>query len=307
MFCKNCGKQLAEGTKFCDGCGAPIESAPAQQPAQQGFAPAQQPAQQGFAPAQQPVPAAPNPMFTNFAAAIKGFFSPQVVKAMGVAAKSKTLEWIFFVIASVLSFALSATIDIRHMLSSLLPDFAGASTVVNYLLPFFSLFGINLLIGLLTYVAVACGIWVVTACVYKKQVAFFAVLNMVGFASIPLTLVSIVNMVAGLWLPLGIVLFIAGVIMSCVLLYIGIQKLEKLDKTPFFSYSIVMLIVVVVALLATFLLYKAMISSVISGLLSDVGGLLGGSNGLDSLLGGSNGLGSLFGGSGGLGNLSSLF
>ncbi len=30
MFCKNCGKELAEGTKFCDGCGASQEAATAQ-------------------------------------------------------------------------------------------------------------------------------------------------------------------------------------------------------------------------------------------------------------------------------------
>ena len=26
MFCKNCGKELSEGTKFCDGCGAQLEA-----------------------------------------------------------------------------------------------------------------------------------------------------------------------------------------------------------------------------------------------------------------------------------------
>ena len=30
MFCKNCGKELVEGTKFCDGCGTPIEAASTQ-------------------------------------------------------------------------------------------------------------------------------------------------------------------------------------------------------------------------------------------------------------------------------------
>ncbi|MBQ7779555.1 MAG: zinc-ribbon domain-containing protein [Clostridia bacterium] len=37
MFCKQCGAQLGEGTKFCQQCGTPTESVnetPAQQPAQ---------------------------------------------------------------------------------------------------------------------------------------------------------------------------------------------------------------------------------------------------------------------------------
>lgn len=27
MYCKKCGNQLSEGAKFCDGCGAPVETA----------------------------------------------------------------------------------------------------------------------------------------------------------------------------------------------------------------------------------------------------------------------------------------
>lgn len=26
MFCKNCGKEISEGTKFCDGCGTQLET-----------------------------------------------------------------------------------------------------------------------------------------------------------------------------------------------------------------------------------------------------------------------------------------
>lgn len=28
MFCKNCGNEIAEGTKFCASCGAPVDEAP---------------------------------------------------------------------------------------------------------------------------------------------------------------------------------------------------------------------------------------------------------------------------------------
>lgn len=35
MFCKNCGKELKEGTRFCDGCGAPQEVAVSQSTAVQ--------------------------------------------------------------------------------------------------------------------------------------------------------------------------------------------------------------------------------------------------------------------------------
>lgn len=45
MFCKNCGVQNPEGTKFCSNCGAPLEQ-PQQQP--------QQPYQQPYQPPYQP-------------------------------------------------------------------------------------------------------------------------------------------------------------------------------------------------------------------------------------------------------------
>ena len=41
MFCVNCGKQIADGSAFCDQCGA--AQAPAQQPTPQPAAPVQQP------------------------------------------------------------------------------------------------------------------------------------------------------------------------------------------------------------------------------------------------------------------------
>lgn len=34
MFCKNCGTQLFDGTKFCSACGAPQDTAPVEQSVQ---------------------------------------------------------------------------------------------------------------------------------------------------------------------------------------------------------------------------------------------------------------------------------
>ena len=56
MFCSNCGKQIADGSAFCDQCGAAqAPQAPVQQPAPQPAAPTPQPA------APTPQPAAPTP------------------------------------------------------------------------------------------------------------------------------------------------------------------------------------------------------------------------------------------------------
>lgn len=45
MFCQNCGKQLPDGSRFCEFCGAQIVASPAQQPPQQ---PVQQQYQQPY-------------------------------------------------------------------------------------------------------------------------------------------------------------------------------------------------------------------------------------------------------------------
>lgn len=47
MFCKNCGKQLADGTVFCDSCGA-AQAAPVNQPPVQETPPVQQPPYQQY-------------------------------------------------------------------------------------------------------------------------------------------------------------------------------------------------------------------------------------------------------------------
>lgn len=52
MFCKNCGKELKDGSAFCSGCGAAVNgSAPTQTAPPQGAQYSQQPAQPDQVPA----------------------------------------------------------------------------------------------------------------------------------------------------------------------------------------------------------------------------------------------------------------
>ena len=89
MFCRNCGKQLADEAKFCDACGTPTGDAP-------------------IAKAE----SAPNPMFKNFTDSFLGMFSENIVKVSVKEASSKTLEWILFAAAYSLAFALSLKIGL---------------------------------------------------------------------------------------------------------------------------------------------------------------------------------------------------
>lgn len=49
MFCSNCGKQVAPGTAFCDGCGAPMTQQPQMQQSQMQQPQMQQSSSRGLA------------------------------------------------------------------------------------------------------------------------------------------------------------------------------------------------------------------------------------------------------------------
>ena len=74
MFCEKCGKELQEGAKFCEGCGAPTQNAPAEVKA---------PVQEEVKPAPVEKEAAPAPQVIN------NFYQEEKRDAVGVAG------WIF--------------------------------------------------------------------------------------------------------------------------------------------------------------------------------------------------------------------
>ena len=72
MFCSNCGKNLPDDSRFCDGCGAQL----------------------GVAPATTTPARAPSPIIQNFLKVLKGIFSKNIVKTVGEASQSQGSEWI---------------------------------------------------------------------------------------------------------------------------------------------------------------------------------------------------------------------
>ena len=105
-------------------------------------------------------------------------------------------------------------------------------------------------------------------------------MNMVGYATLPLTFAFTANIILGLiYVPLSLIVYTVAVIMSFCMLYIGIQKLDTLQKTPYFIFMAIAAITVALAFLLTFVLYGAIIrsgvaygtGSLIDGL-SDLGG-----------------------------------
>ena len=299
MFCEKCGNNISDNALFCSACGAPVPKAEtagadvkseeavngAQAAQAAAAAPVQTPPVQ--APGQMPpvqapymqVPAAPSQASLVFSAVgeyIKGFFSGRVTQTVASAAKSRGLQWLVPALANIIIFMISATLNVKYALwSNTIVDVV-ASRLINIWAVLFA----NLFIGAAVYFALGGLIFGAMRLVFKKPVPYSAVMNMVGYATLPLTFAFTANIILGLiYVPLSLIVYTVAVIMSFCMLYIGIQKLDTLQKTPYFIFMAIAAITVALAFLLTFVLYGAIIrsgvaygaGSLIDGL-SDLGG-----------------------------------
>ena len=310
MFCEKCGNNISDNALFCSACGAPVPKAEtagadvkseeavngAQAAPSAAAAPVQTPPVQTATvqtppvqtpPAQtQPVqapymqaPAAPsqtNIIFSAVGEYIKGFFSGRVTQTVASAAKSKGLQWLVLALANIIIFMISATLNVKYALwSNTIVD-----VVASRLISIWAVLFANLFIGAAVYFALGGLIFGAMRLVFKKPVPYSSVMNMVGYATLPLTMAFIANIILGLiYIPLSLIVYTVAVIMSFCMLYIGIQKFDLLQKTPYFIFMAIVAITVALALLLTFILYGAIIrsgvaygaGSLIDGL-SDLGG-----------------------------------
>ena len=316
MFCEKCGNNISDNALFCSACGAPVpkaesagadvkseeavngaQAAPsaAAAPVQTASAPVQPAAVQTppmqtppvQAPGQMPpvqapymqAPAAPSQASLVFSAVgeyIKGFFSGRVTQTVASAAKSRGLQWLVLALANIIIFMISATLNVKYALwSNTIVD-----VVASRLISIWAVLFANLFIGAAVYFALGGLIFGAMRLVFKKPVPYSAVMNMVGYATLPLTFAFTANIILGLiYVPLSLIVYTVAVIMSFCMLYIGIQKLDTLQKTPYFIFMAIAAITVALAFLLTFVLYGAIIrsgvaygtGSLIEGL-SDLGG-----------------------------------
>lgn len=310
MFCEKCGNNISDNALFCSACGAPVpkaETAGADVKSEEAVNGAQAAPSAAAAPVQtspvqtatvqtppvqtppaqtQPVqapymqaPAAPsqtNIIFSAVGEYIKGFFSGRVTQTVASAAKSKGLQWLVFALANIIIFMISATLNVKYALwSNTIVD-----VVASRLISIWAVLFANLFIGAAVYFALGGLIFGAMRLVFKKPVPYSSVMNMVGYATLPLTMAFIANIILGLiYIPLSLIVYTVAVIMSFCMLYIGIQKFDSLQKTPYFIFMAIVAITVALALLLTFILYGAIIrsgvaygaGSLIDGL-SDLGG-----------------------------------
>lgn len=284
MFCSNCGNQIQEESQFCSSCGAPVAQQSVSETVEQQ--PVQELTEQQPVPevvAQQAIvtqPSAAGVLMKSFWGIVKDVFSKNIVKTVGEQAKNTGNEWIVSLVISVLSFAFAFSVNINQIITSIIKDVAGemiSSGIISYLkYPFFSFFGVSLLIGLIVLAVVVLGIRVMATIVTKKCISWVCVLNVVGAATIPLSACYIANMILGIiWAPITAFVSIVALLMTVVLLYVGVQKLEKPVTSPFYPFTIVVAVIVGVAVLISFLLLKEVFMSWIGSALGSELDLLG--------------------------------
>lgn len=227
MFCKNCGQAMPDNTKFCAACGTPVE----------GAAPGQTPA-----------------IITNLLARLIGFLKKPLA-TIGDAAKSNTHEWSILAGINLFFYTIATALCGLEILAHAMDSFKYAGKMYS----FFGVYGIAIVVGAAAFFGTSLGLWLLITQVFKKQVSFVNVFNMVSVACLPLTAVAILNMLLGLiYAPLTLVFFVVALLLTAICLFVGVQKLT--GEASFYGFAVVMASVAVVTLLLS-LLYFVVLDS----------------------------------------------
>lgn len=270
MFCNNCGKNLTDGVKFCDGCGAQVGVVTSTQNEPENVS----------------VQKSDNPIFKDTLRTLKGFFSKNTVKTIGEAAKNEGMEWLILGLISMMVYAFALALNVKQIIDSLLGsvgDLLGDS-----LYKFGSWFLYGLLISVGIYFLMSLSIYGAVKLIFKKDVSIKSVLNLVATASLPMTAAYLINIVFGfIWTPFIIIFSTVSLIATAVLLYVGMQKLEKLDKSPFVTYLGIWTVLTAIVVIVISLVVKSVIDGAINDLTSSLGSSLfgGGMSDLFDLFG----------------------
>lgn len=229
-FCPFCGKPLDADATFCPGCGSKIGSKT-----------------QSGAPA----------IFVDFVNTGKDFFTKGPVVAAQNGAKSKGISWILYASLAIITFMFAAATNIhqffyfgftRAMLTGVATEQRAQlrKNIVDGIDRSVYKFGLGLLfsflLGTIVFFTFAFAIFVATK-IMKKNVSLMSVFNLVGVASIPITLVSIINLIVGIiWAPLSILFLGTAVIVSLYLMFTGIDSLADFEgkgaNVMFFAITI---------------------------------------------------------------------
>lgn len=254
MFCNNCGKKLTDDASFCDACGTKVVVA----------------TDVSTESASNTFQTSTNPILGDALTTLKGFFSKDTVKTVGKSAKSQGMEWLIIASISMIVYAFALAANVKQVINYLLGSMA--SLFGDEIYNFGSCFLYGLLISAGTYFLMSLAIYAAMRFLLKKDISVKNILNLVATASLPLTTAHLINIALGfVWMPFVVVFLTVSLIATAVLLYVGMQKATKLDKSPFVTYLGIWIAVVLVVIIFINLVTKSIISNTANDLVDSLG------------------------------------
>ncbi len=257
MFCSKCGKELPDDATFCSGCGNQVG----------GTRPAQ--AAGGGMP----------PILEKLISQTASFFMKKdPVGTVAKAAEDKTFSGAILIVFGFLMYALAAMVNVNQIIVSLIKDAADGEkiphSIVKQFFPSGTVFGFSVLTGFLVALVAVVGIFVVGKFLLKKNVTVAGAIGIVGYASIPLTCVYILNMLLGLiWMWLPFIFSLTALAGTLILMFGGFNKAYGASKGTYGAYMIVVLLLVIVAVLFGYLTAKNGVSAIGGGITGSLGNL----------------------------------
>ncbi len=217
MFCKHCGKEVADGALFCASCGQPTGAAPA--PAAAPAAPAQLPA-----------------FLKNLLDQVKAILNPP--KAIGLAAQSKGLEGIVGLGLFYLIYVFSRVVEAYQgsMGDFYYADGQVTMTVdVSRYVGFGGMFAISLGMGIVYLGFLYAAFFGVVSIATGKVLNPLTCMNILGIALLPSVAAMIVNFGFGfLWTPLASLMSLIATLFLYISLYTAVEKTEHKPVRPYF-------------------------------------------------------------------------
>lgn len=273
MNCTKCGNVIPEGSAFCTTCGTPVPQPQYQQPVQpqqsafDGYSngAVQQPQtqyqqpqyQQPQAPAYDPyaapaaapmptgydaygnpiyaTPKAPrsNP-FENLMPTVKGLFSKDFLKTIAGAYKNKGLEFIVFIAAAVVMFALSIVANVSSAIGQIYnkydydssKELREAKEYARAAIPCIVTFLLFALLALIVIALIALAIFLIARMFNVEGAGIMGALNMAALVTIPFTAICVLNFIIGLiHAPLVLFTLTLALFLVAILLFASLQEL----------------------------------------------------------------------------------
>ncbi len=233
MFCNKCGKELSDNATFCSGCGSQVGAAPAAAPAA----------------ANSSLP----PILSRLISQITNFFTKKdPAGVVANSAKDNSFSGAILAIFGILMFAVSAMVNVNQGIISYAKamyedDWSNKiSKEIAKNFPSGTSFGMFLLLAVVVFAAAAIMTYVFTNNVVKKQISFSGAINLVAYASLPMIVVSVLNMILGLiWFALPVFFMLLAVLFTLAVMGSALDKVTGGEKSLTVKIAVIGVTVVV--------------------------------------------------------------